>query len=240
MKPKRQTCRKVSSALPRNGEPNPTLVDFSARPSGSKNLRLPSSTAGTGAAQLKAPNGTAHWEPKFPFDIVITYEDKATCARAFAVCDHLIQELQNDHDIQQSWWRFHYLHDPQLLESAIDVALSADMIVMSLNNAKELPWLARRWVEGWLDQKDGHHQALVALVDNAPSSRRADCPILRYLNSVAHIAGMDFFSHVFPAAPLSVHSPLVSIAERETALTPLLEGILHRSAQVPLFGINEY
>ena len=77
-------------------------------------------------------------------------------------------------------------------------------------------------------------------MDNAPSPRRADCPILRYLNSVTHVAGMDFFSHIFPAPPLSVHSPLVSISERGTTLTPLLEEILRRPTHVPLFGINEY
>jgi hypothetical protein len=240
MKPKRKTCETISSPIRRDGGSTFDALDFSARPSGSKQLRLPSVTAGTGAAQLKSRTNGAHWEPKFPFDMVIAYEDKSTCERAFSVCDHLIQELQNDHDVQQSWWRFHYLHDPQLLASAIEGALGADMIILSLNNAKEVPWITRRWIEGWLDQKDGRHQALVALVDNTPSPRCADCPILRYLNSVAHIARMDFFSHAFPAAPLRVNSPFATVSERGTTLTPLLEEILRRPVHVPLWGINEY
>src|ERR1043166_3436417 len=100
MKPKLQIAPPPPSELPRKRGLNPVAFDFSARPSVSEPLRLPNVTVGTGAAPLKSRPKAVHWEPRFPFDLVVTYEDEATCERAFAVCDHLVQELQNDHDVQ--------------------------------------------------------------------------------------------------------------------------------------------
>src|SRR6266576_1303862 len=167
--------------------------NFSARPSGLGPYRPPSTNTAAGAAPLQSQARAAHWEPKFPFDLVVTYEDEATRARALNLCDHLVRELRDDHDMRQSWWKFSFLYDPRLLERATEAALTANMIIVSLNNGKELSFTARTWIEGWLGQKNGHDSALVALVDNAPSPRCADCPMLRYLNGVAHKAGMDFF-----------------------------------------------
>ncbi len=215
--------------------PNPDPSNFSARPPSLGPLRAPSSTTAAGAAPLQSHARAAHWEPKFPFDLVVTYEDEATRARALALCHHLVRELQNDHDMRQSWWKFSLLYDPRLLEHATESALTANMIIMSLNNGKELPFIARTWIEGWLRQKNGHDSALVALVDNTPSARCADCPMLRYLNGVAHKARMDFFPHVFAAAPLLAGRPFP-----DTSAHGSLEDIFRRPNNPHPWGINEH
>ena len=220
--------------------PNHDTATFSARPSSLAPFRPPSTNTAAGAAPLHSRTRPAHWEPKFPFDLVIAYEDEGTRARAFALCDHLVRELRDDHDTRQSWWKFSFLYDPRLLEHATEAALTANMIIVSLNNGKELPFIARTWIEGWLRQKNGHDSALVALVDNTPSSRCSDCPMLRYLNGVAHKAGMDFFPHVFVAAPLLAGSPFTDTPGDGTGLRPLLEEILRRPNNAHPWGINEY
>ena len=215
--------------------------DFSARPSGLGTLlRSPSRITATGAAPFPAPAKAAHWQPKFPFDLVVAYDTEATRARAFTLCGHLVKQLEDDHDIRQSWWKFPFLYDPQLLERATDVALAADMIVISLNHGKELPFIARTWIEGWLSQKDGHDAALVALVENTPSARCSDCAILRYLNTVARQAGMDFFPHVFAAARFRTDSRSTNMPGQTPSLMPLLEEILRRPNNAHPWGINEY
>jgi len=223
-----------------NNPLNREASHLSARPSDSRPLRPLRTTTATGAAQLPFGSQAAHWEPKFPFDLVIVYENEATRARAFTLCDRLVGKLHDDHDIRQSWWKFHFLYDPQLLERAVEGALTADMIIMSLNDGKLPPLIARTWIEGWANQKDGHDSALVALVDNTPSSRCTDCPMLRYLNSVAHQAGMDFFPHVFPSAPLRADRSHVNTPALGTSVMPLIEEILRRPNNAHPWGINEY
>jgi len=220
--------------------PNHDPVNFSARPSSLAPFRPPSTNTAAGAAPLPSHARPAHWEPKFPFDLVVTYENEATRGRAFALCDHLVRELRDDHDLRQSWWKFSFLYDPRLLEHATEAALTANMIIVSLNHEKELPFIARTWIEGWLTQKKGHDSALVALVDNAPSSRCSDCPMLRYLNCVARKAGMDFFPHVFAAGPLLAGSPFTDTPAHGSGLMPLLEEILRRPNNAHPWGINEY
>ena len=232
MKPKRLVRRPSHHAPPHRGD-----SDFSERPSGSGPLRPSSITTATGDAQLRSHANGAHWEPKFPFDLLIAYEDETTRGRAFALRDHLATELDDEHDIRQSWWKLAFLYDSQLRERATEAATNADMIVISLNNGKELPLILRMWIEEWMKQKDGHDSALVALVNNAPSARCTDCPILRYLNSVARKAGMDFFPHVFPAAPLRADT---NASARGPGLMPLLEEILRRPNNAHPWGINEY
>lgn len=235
MKPK-QLVRRPSHHASLNRDAS----DFSARPSGPGPLRPPGTNTATGAAQLQSHANGAHWEPKFPFDLIVAYEDEATRDRAFTLRDHLVRELENEHDIRQSWWKFAFLYDPRLLERATEAALTGDMIIISLNNGNELPLIARTWIDGWLKQKDGHDSALVALVDNTPSSRCTDCPMLRYLNSVAHKAGMDFFPHVFAATPLQADSLYTNTPARGASLMPLLEEILRRPNNAHPWGINEY
>src|SRR5438445_566442 len=71
-------------------------------------------------------------------------------------------------------------------------------------------------------------------------ARPAHCPMLRYLNSVARKAGMDFFPHVFAAAPLLAGSPFTDTPAHGSGLLPLLEEILRRPNNAHPWGINEY
>ena len=192
------------------------------------------------ATWLKLRPETPRWEAKFPFDLVIAYEDEITRNRAIALYDNLAGNLNDDYDVRYSWWKFHFLYDPALLDRAINAAIDADMIIVALRDAKEPPWIARNWIEKWLAGKDGHDCALVALVEGTPSARIEDCAVLGYLNSVAHQAQMNFFPHVFPATPLNVINPLAGIFAPGTIGTPLVEDLLRSPTNVPLWGINEY
>jgi hypothetical protein len=201
----------------------------------------PSTTAPTMDTGLSRRSQALHWEPKLPFDFVTAYDDETMRDRTLVLCDRLAHTLQDDYDIRHSCWNFDALLDPRRLGQSIDAAVGADMIIIALHNAKELPRIARRWITGWLHSKGGQHCALVALTEAGPSARRVDCPVLRYLNSVARQAQMDFFSYVFPAAPFNVIDSFSNISKYEPAKTPLPpKEIPSRSGNISLWGINEY
>ncbi|MBI3850668.1 MAG: hypothetical protein HY298_10415 [Verrucomicrobia bacterium] len=192
------------------------------------------------ASSLEVIPETVRWEPKFPFHLVVAYEDELTHGRAIALYDTLVKNLRDDHDMRYSWWKFHFLYDPALLDRAIAAAMEADMIIVALRDAKEPPWIARNWIEKWRAAKEGHDSALVALVEGTPSDRVEDCLMFGYLNGVALQAEMNFFPHVFPAAPSHVLLPLAGISAHATDVTPLVEDRLRSPTNAPLWGINEY
>jgi hypothetical protein len=188
------------------------------------------------ASLLEFRPEASHWEPKFPFDLVVAYEDETSRNRALALSDRLAADLRDDHDLQSSWWRLDFLQHPQLLERAVDAAVNANMILVSLRQSKELPFPARAWLDSWIERKDGHNCALVALLEGA-AGRRETCPVLSQLHSAARRAQMSFFSHLFP--PPGPAGSVATLNQRETTVTALLQGILRHRGGVPRWGINE-
>lgn len=179
-----------------------------------------------------------HWDPKFPFDLVIAYEDTATRNRAMRLHDHLARQLEDDFDLQCAWWKFDHLADPTLGEQAVDDAVSADMIVLSVHPGTELSPDAQRWIDGWSHRRDHRKCALVTLFAEA-GAKEAGSPVFTRLRQVARQARMDFFTNISRTAGAAAEFTVEQVAERARALTPTLEDILHRPIPVPRWGINE-
>jgi hypothetical protein len=168
-----------------------------------------------------------HWEPKFPFDLVIAYEDHATRDRAMLLYDRIAQQLLDDYDFQCAWWKLDHLREPSLMEQAIDDAVQANMIIVSLHAGQAMPKPATDWLSAWAPNKVGNKSAMVALLNaggetaQSPHSRQA-C-----LHRVARQARMDFFVHSTDAASLPQFYSAEAIHERARTITPFLENILH-------------
>ena len=60
---------------------------------------------------LNPRSNASQWEPKFPFDLLVAYEDALTRDRALKLYDTLAQQLLNDYDFQCSWWKFDHLQN---------------------------------------------------------------------------------------------------------------------------------
>jgi hypothetical protein len=184
---------------------------------------------------LSAPLEAAPWEPKYPFDLVIAYSDLETRDRAMRLHDHLSRQLNDDYDLHCSWWKFDHLADPTLFDQAIDDALDANMIVLSLHAETELPPAARAWIDGWAHRSDHQKCALVTLYAE-PSERPESSPVCAFLRQAARLAHMDFFTNIAEAA---AGLTIERVAERARAVTPTLEEILHHPLPAPRWGINE-
>lgn len=106
----------------------------------------------------------------------------------------LSDHLESDFNLSNKLWSFDLLRSPKIREFAARDTAEADMIIISAHGEGDLPEEIKAWLQRWLQRKKNDDGALVALVDNHPSSGDG-CPALTYLEQIASKAGMDFFAH---------------------------------------------
>jgi hypothetical protein len=186
---------------------------------------------------IKSIPGVAHWEPKFPFDLVVAYEDHETRNRALQLYDHLAQQLLDDYDFQCSWWKLDHLRNPTLWEQAADAATDANMVMLSVRGEEELRSDLKAWLESWLERRDDHKSALVVLLEGRDDGRVRGAQT--YLQNVARRAKMDFFAHTFETSKNEIVLTPETILQRAETVTPFLEEIMQQPTSFPRWGINE-
>jgi hypothetical protein len=186
---------------------------------------------------IKSIPGVAHWEPKFPFDLVVAYEDHETRNRALQLYDHLAQQLLDDYDFQCSWWKLDHLRNPTLWEQAADAATDANMVMLSVRGEQELRSDLKAWLESWLERRDDHKSALVVLLEGRDDGRVRGAQT--YLQNVARRAKMDFFAHTFETSNNEMVLTPETILQRAETVTPFLEEIMQQPTSFPRWGINE-
>ena len=181
------------------------------------------------------------WDPKYPFDLVVAYDDVITRNRALQLCDRLTNKLVDDFDFKCTWWKFDHLRDATLREQAAVAAADANMIILSLHADKDLPVAVKAWTETWLARKDHGKRALVTLIEGAHPRDQGFCPVQLYLQKVAHMGGMNFFSQPFDLPVETPRYTVETITERAVKVTPVLMQILNHRTAIPMwkFGINE-
>src|SRR5436190_1105808 len=115
-------------------------------------------------ATLSSKLAASRWEPKFPFDLVVAYEDSETRKRTLHLYDHLAQQLLDDYDFQCSWWKFDHLTNPTLRQQAADSAVDANMVILSIRAHKDLPPTHKLWLEDWISRRHHRTAALVVMI----------------------------------------------------------------------------
>ena len=179
-----------------------------------------------------------HWEPKFPFDLVVAYEDTSTRNRALLLYDHLSEQLADDYDFQCTWWKFDHLCSHSLREQAADAAAAANMVIVSVRSGYALPPMAKIWIDTWLSQKEIRKSALVALLGEPRHAERMTLPVAGYLQRIARKAKMDFFIHGFENESEPVEYSADDIKDRAGKITPFMQGILDYRLPTPKWGLN--
>jgi hypothetical protein len=180
----------------------------------------------------------SEWEPKFPFDLVVAYEDSFTRNRALHLYDHLAQQLLDDYDFQCSWWKFDHLANATLRQQAADAAAEANMIILSVHARPELPSTHRLWMDSWLPRRDNRKAALVALVAGANALQNEAAPMLACLQNAARLSKMDFFTHEFNLPPQDGQRIVASTIPTVRSV-PVLDHALEQRTPNPRWGINE-
>ncbi len=120
-------------------------------------------------------------------------------------------------------WNVGRLAEPVAFDNAVEAAAEADVLVISVRAAGDLPLTLRVWIDAWMPRRAGRAGALVALIGlpGRPDaqSRRAR----QYFETVARQGGLDFLprERKLPEEPLALSVlPLVTPADSRTALRP--------------------
>jgi hypothetical protein len=171
--------------------------------------------------------------------IAMVYEDVESLEWARQVCDR-VTGLVGSQCLVSTSWRICDLTQPDVVPDAIEVATRADVIIVSVHEADELPLDLYAWIEAWLPRRGRREGALVALLAARPGLEPS--PSARsYLEAVARRSALVFLPErreSSPTSPAPRHS--AGIVERVHITTHTLKRILSQGPEVYRgWGINE-
>jgi hypothetical protein len=134
----------------------------------------------------KAPDGAA-----YSLNIAGVYQDSVTRNWAMQSC-RLATQLAGEKSVQDTWYNAHSLSDPGIFMEAVRAALVADVIVVSVYAADELPLDLYVWVQAWLPRRRSRAGALTALIGVAEPPNSQFVRTVEYLQAVASRAQLEF------------------------------------------------
>jgi hypothetical protein len=137
---------------------------------------------------------TSSGDPGHKFKIAVVYQDKVTQSWAMQLC-HPIEEKFGGEHVQNTWHDVNSLSDPEMLLEAVSAALSADVIVVSVYAADELPPEFCAWIDVWLPRRLSRVGALAALIGVAGKPAPEAIRTQEYLQAVARRGQLDFLPH---------------------------------------------
>lgn len=171
--------------------------------------------------------------------IIVLYEDTSSRIKAQGVCERLIERFWEDVQFDVGWWKFHYLADPQIAETAGQTANDADLLIVAAAIREELPPCVRNWLEKWIVRRPPREAALVALLGHPKGAEAKSLLLYSYLRTVAQRAHLDFLAS--PGWELSVTEPETTTATEaaEDSPSPVLTEQPVQPKPPPHWGINE-
>ena len=170
---------------------------------------------------------------------LIAYEDSTTRDRALRICDRLVRNFWKDFEFDFSWWRFDFLRDAELAQTAASAAARSDLVLISAHGGRELPSPVPLWIESWLPRRGSVSGILAAMIGTGEDTFKGLTPIHVYLREAAQRANMDYLPQVMDAPLGKLETSIETITKRAEKVTSLLDNILHRPTIPSRWGINE-
>jgi hypothetical protein len=130
-------------------------------------------------------------EAAYSLNIAGVYQDSVTRDWAMQTCRRATQ-LVGEESVQKAWYDANSLGDPVTFLDAVRAALVADVIVVSVYAADELPLDLYVWVQAWLPRRRSRAGALTALIGVAEPPDSRFVRTVEYLQAVASRAQLDF------------------------------------------------
>jgi hypothetical protein len=130
-------------------------------------------------------------DSEYALNIVGVYQDPLTQSWGVPMC-RLAAQLVGEKHIRNLWYDAHTLTDTAVLLSAVHAALVADVIVVSVHAADELPVGLYVWIDAWLPRRASREGALTALIGADEPRDFQSAPTRAYLQAVARKAQLDF------------------------------------------------
>jgi hypothetical protein len=130
-------------------------------------------------------------EVAYPLNVAGVYQDSVTRGWAFESYLQTAPRVDKDH-IRNTWYDVNSLSDPQILLEAVHTTRVADVIVISVHAADDLPLNLYAWIAAWLPRRLSRAGALAAMVGVAEPLDSPSLRTLKYLQAVARRAQLDF------------------------------------------------
>jgi hypothetical protein len=132
--------------------------------------------------------------PGNAFNIALAYQDTLTRAWASELCVPLTQKFGIE-NFQPTWHDINALREPDNLLHPVRAALGADVIVVSVHAAEELPVELYAWIDAWLPRRISRVGALAALIGVTEQPDAHATRTHQYLQAVARRGQMDFIPY---------------------------------------------
>ena len=124
-------------------------------------------------------------------NVVLVYQDPLTRHWAADLWGR-VGKLIHSGAIRRESFRLGELTRAFVFADAVHVAAEADVLVISIRDAGELPLLLHVWIDAWLPRRGGRAGALVALIGVPAKPDALSGRAYAYLESIAREAGLDF------------------------------------------------
>jgi hypothetical protein len=137
---------------------------------------------------------TAPDESEYCLNVAGVYQDSVTRDWAVQTCRRATQ-MAGEERVQYTWHDVNSLSDHRILVDAICAALAADVIVVSIYAADELPLDLYVWSAAWLPRRHARMGALTALIGVTEALDSQFESTHEYLQALARKARLDFVPH---------------------------------------------
>jgi hypothetical protein len=124
-------------------------------------------------------------------NIVGVYQDVLSRNWAMQICQPAAQ-LVGEERVQNLWYEIDSLSDTKILLEAVRAALVANVIVVSVHAADELPLNLYVWIDVWLPRRPSRFGTLTALIGIVESMETQSVRVFEYLEAVARRGEMNF------------------------------------------------
>jgi CheY-like chemotaxis protein len=135
------------------------------------------------------------WESMRPNKLraVIIYETLVDGMRAKRFSDQVIAKVDNGQDLAVSLnaWSLEMLGIPQILNLAGAAAATADIVIVSVTDAKSLPRQVKNWITMWTSLVKDNHPFVAALFKNTVNGNAS---VYEEMRSVAMREGVNLYS----------------------------------------------
>jgi len=129
------------------------------------------------------------------FSVMISFDDHALATRAIDVLHLLGRKLKKEQgQLFHQWWNIETMAFTSLRELAAAEAATADMIILSLHAAKELPEMVAAWLKRLVELRKDRPGALVALLDSDLKTAEAPQGMISELSRWAASGHFDLFA----------------------------------------------
>jgi hypothetical protein len=163
-------------------------------------------------------------ESELALSVATVYQDPLTRHWAAELWGRVGQLICDEGVCCQSW-KISDLTDPCVFVDSVRVAAAADVLIISVRDAGELPISLYGWFDALTPRRGRRAGALVALIGVPPEPDAQSGHAHAYLETIARKVGLDFLPHErkLPKKPFTQSRP-AKIGQTASRTTPMAAG----------------